>query len=81
MGKVEYTVSRPDPLYLAWKKAMNEWCSNNGGVPWIEAIHGIKNETGCLYVKMHRLNNGYIGGVTLAFDSEEDMSWFLLRYS
>ena len=82
-----FDLKRPDPLYFAWKNAVND-PSNLNGWPLTDLkktdketiFKRIEEKYGCETLEVRRKDDRYLTGVTVKFRSEKDLSWFLLKW-
>lgn len=84
-------ITRPDPLYYAWKKAVNTigkpyWksgCSRDERHQMLSAIYKtVENDVGCRVIKVHRKKDtDWLTAVDVEFLSEKHLTMFMLKWS
>lgn len=76
-----YNVYRPDPLYFAWKKAINNIATEFKISGRDKILNLLQNEWRCTTSKIHVSEASFITSVDLEFNEEKDLTMFLLRWS
>lgn len=84
---LEFDLKRPDPLYFAWKNAVND--PSTSDAPWYcpaslqraRAQEALKEKYGCETLEVRRKDDRYLTGVRIKFSSEQALTWFLLKWS
>lgn len=84
---LEFDVERPDPLYFAWKKAVNDPSTYDSlwfipaGLQRARAQESLKEKYGCETLEVRRKDDRYLTGVRIRFTSEKALVWFFLKWS
>lgn len=83
---LEFNVERPDPLYFAWKNAVNDFSTQDApqycpaGLQRARAQEALKEKYGCETLEVRRKDDRYLTGVRIRFKSEQHLTMFILKW-
>lgn len=84
--RLQMHLTRPDPVYFAWKRAMNTtWDGMYKAGLSIDRVQeltqdAVEREWGCCTKHIHR-KSGYVVSVDVEFESEAKRDWFVMRWA